>query len=97
MIIYNPKIFIKNLYEAVAHKLEKSDVKWEAASRQIQYVDPLYPPNIKMELFFTKHFRYWYQQEYRVAWVPEKSKCELNALEIEIGDMSQYASYFELI
>lgn len=96
VIIYNPKLFIQKLNEAVFNKLGKNSEQWQGYSRPIQYVDPLYPPSLKMELFFAKHFRYWYQQEYRVAWIPAEPMIALDAMDIEIGNMSQYANYFEL-
>ena len=44
-----------------------------------------------MEPFISKHFRYAYQHEFRVIWIPNKEINDLDPVFIEIGGMAEYA------
>ncbi|HEX5081915.1 MAG TPA: ABC transporter permease [Blastocatellia bacterium] len=41
------------------------------------------PPSV----YFAKHFRYWYQQEYRVVWTPPTPIAKLPPLDVEMGNL----------
>ena len=74
---------------------------WSIYSDSVEYIDP-YDADLRLSdptlnLFFSKHFRYWYQQEYRFVWIP--STCMPNNLEpfqIELGSLRRLAELIDL-
>lgn len=86
VIVREPKSFCARLLDAVRVKLPH----WIDWNQAVQYIDPYLPSKGDVDLVFSKHFRFWYQQEYRLAWLPEK--CGRNSLEpifVELGSLKQ--------
>lgn len=50
-----------------------------------QYVDPLFATIQEYDLYFSKHFRYAYQREFRFCFVPEKDVQQLETIELQLG------------
>ena len=98
VIIRDLSEFSNRLEAAVQSQL--SD--WSMCSRSVEYIDPYdaglrLSENPTLDLFFSKHFRYWYQQEYRFVWIP--ITCMPNNLEpfqIELGSLSKIAELVDL-
>jgi len=45
-----------------------------------------------MDVLFGKHLKYWYQREYRCAWIPQGPTVErLEPLFLELGSLSAIA------
>ena len=83
LVIHKPVVFINRLLAAVKRKLPT----WVDASGKVLYVDPLKPPSFSLTLSFSKHFRYSYQEEFRLVWYPPKNINDLPDIEVEIGDL----------
>jgi hypothetical protein len=62
---------------------------WRGRFRSVTYFDPYNPTQgIEDIIFFSKHFRYCYQQECRFVWIPDKAVNNLRDVFVEIGSMS---------
>jgi hypothetical protein len=66
VVICDPRAFETKLQAAARERLGA----WQAYGTEIEYVDPLFPPVERLNPFFCKHFRYFYQHEYRHFWIP---------------------------
>lgn len=49
------------------------------------YVDPLFATIPEYSLYFSKHFRYAYQREFRICFVPEKDIQKLKSVKLQLG------------
>ena len=88
VIVLEPTAFATRLYAAVRRELPD----WTGQHQRVDYVDPYLSSRDNINLFFSKHFRYWYQQEYRFAWIPhpEKGGCDsLQPIFIELGPLKK--------
>lgn len=63
----------------------------------VNYIDPLNPPKEdEFSLFFSKHFKYSYQKETRMVWIPKSDTELLNPIYLDIGPMHNYADFIKL-
>lgn len=86
VIFREPKAFIEKLVGAMRETLPG----WIGWNQEVQYIDPYLHPNKSVDLVFSKHFRFWYQQEYRFSWIPEKCGREhLEPVILELGSLEQ--------
>lgn len=92
IIIREPVTLIEKMMSDV--KQIKPD--YVSFSSGVNYIDPLNVNPNEVNIFFTKHFRYSYQNEYRIIWVPNVPTMNLEAFYIEIGDMKDYAELIHL-
>ena len=84
--------------------LSKIDIAFKKAANgldrfvgTVTYIDPLNAPNDEnTSLFFGKHFKYTYQKETRLVWVPRSKTELLDPIYLDIGPMNEYADYIEL-
>ena len=98
VIIRDVSEFSNRLKAAVQSQLSG----WSIYNYSVEYIDPYdaglrLSDNPTLNLFFSKHFRYWYQQEYRFIWIP--STCMPNNLEpfqIELGSLRKLAELVDL-
>lgn len=74
VVINNPEVFLSRLRNAVSKTLPGS--RWCMQSKQVRYIDPYVSSSLpkNYDVFFTKDFRYCYQQEHRFAWIPKSGK-----------------------
>jgi hypothetical protein len=63
--------------------------------QRLVYVDPLNSAG-SIDIFFSKHFRYAYQKEYRIVWLPPVAHQKLSPLIVEVGSLSNYADFFAI-
>lgn len=86
VIVRNPEIFSSRLISVMKEKLQD----WLDWSQPVRYIDPYLDPKRDLDLVFSKHFRFWYQQEYRFAWIPNKGarNC-LEPIFVELGSLEQ--------
>ncbi len=97
VIIRDVSEFSNRLKAAVESQLSG----WSLYSDSVEYIDP-YDAGLRLSdptpnLFFSKHFRYWYQQEYRFVWIP--STCmpnNLDRFQVELGSFSKIAELVDL-
>lgn len=62
----------------------------------VRYIDPLNCSPKEVDIFFAKHFKYSYQNEYRTVWLPPKPIMDLEEFYIEIGSIEDYADYIRI-
>lgn len=86
VVIRDPKSFWARLHKAVEARLSG----WLDWHQDVQYIDPYLHKEKEINLIFAKHFRHWYQQEYRFAWIPEQvGETELKPFNIELGSLNR--------
>jgi hypothetical protein len=93
ILIHKPEEFCKNLIDS-CKKQFRQDYVWRGFAFPINYIDPLNPPTLNLDIYFTKHFRYWYQREFRIAWLPQKPVDKLEPILVELGDIKRYCELF---
>lgn len=93
LVIKKPSLFVRKLGEAVRASL---GTRWTWFSSPIAYIDPLRPPGNGIDLVRCKHFRYAYQKEYRICWVPPSVTWQLNELFVEVGSLMDCTEVVEL-
>lgn len=92
VIIRDKPAFISRVMERVRAKIAAV----EAASGRATYIDPLLPATGNINIPFAKHFRYTYQREFRLAWVPRDHVARLAHFDVEIGPLADIAEYVAL-
>jgi hypothetical protein len=93
LVIHEPKKFIRRLAEGVSRHLGPT---WTWFSSPISYVDPLRPPGSSLSLLHAKHFKFAYQKEFRVIWLPGMPATLLDPFFVEIGSLTDCAEVLEL-
>ena len=92
VIIHDTEKFGEQLHKAVLEHLPE----WLFWDEQVKYIDPYLSRTDEVNLFSSKHFRYWYQQEYRFIWAPPPGKKYSNKLEpffFEPGSLKDMAEF----
>lgn len=84
VIIRNPAEFAHRLRQAAKTPTANAD----ARDARANYVDPLLPKSPKIFVPFSKPFGYSYQDEYRFCWMPKHPVPKLEAIDIEIGPLT---------
>ncbi|MFH6839473.1 hypothetical protein [Providencia sp. 2024EL-00732] len=92
IIISNPRILFQKMMKACHKKI--SD--YTGFVSPVKYLDPLICDPQDVNILFSKHFRYSYQNEVRAIWVPPSPIQDLEPLYIEIGCMDKYAKIIHL-
>lgn len=92
VIIKNPAAFCSLVREAMQEKLPN----WIEWDQGVHYIDPYLHSKEVEDLVFSKHFRYWYQQEYRFAWMPDVTRglrryTDLDPIFVEVGSLASIA------
>ena len=87
IVISKPREFTKRLLS----KVRKTKPTFRGFASHVNYIDPLNHYSGEVDVFLAKHFRYAYQNEYRIIWIPEIPKMDLEPFFVEIGDMRPYA------
>lgn len=91
LLIHKPKVFVLKIVDA----LKKDYSEWLFAEKMVRYYDPLWL-NGFAEIPFVKHFRYWYQNEYRVVVKPRVPVRRLSPIVLELGKMSDICELIAL-
>jgi hypothetical protein len=92
LLIFRPREFI----ERIAQGMRKELSEWTPDANPVSYVDPLNMGDSHIDVFFTKHFRYAYQMEYRAIWLPPESKHELAPVCLAVEPLSDCADLLSL-
>ena len=93
LVIKDVNRFINAVATAFFEQVSK---QWSCSAGLVKYIDPLLCPIKNIDVFFSKHFRYWYQSEYRMIWLPPKAEKEILPVFIKIGDMRNYCELINL-
>lgn len=92
LVIKELRPFVDRLLHAGFDKLPD----WYARVDCVEYVDPFRKKPRDLRPFFTKHFRYTYQNEFRVVWVPPTPRHDLEPVFIEMGPLLDLAELIEV-
>lgn len=87
LIINDPEVFINRLLAGVNHELGN----WKAFGTGVQYIDPLNTTEDNLDVFFGKHFKFAYQREYRIIWIPPEPELILPEIDVELGSLRDCA------
>jgi hypothetical protein len=86
LLIKDPIRFI----EAVQRDFDAKVPGWESLGWSVRYVDPLNAKRVAPDVHFSKHFRYAYQKEYRIVWLPPEKQSVLEPVFLELGNLEDY-------
>lgn len=92
LVITNPQVFIERLVTAVL----KQTPGWTGFGNGVEYVDPISASKNDVDIFRTKDFRYAYQQEYRLVWVPPSPQAKLPHIFVELGNLEDCCKLISL-
>jgi hypothetical protein len=82
LIVRDVKEFARRMFSGVRKRLPG----FQGWLRDVTYFDPLNPLPSSRDVFFLKHFRYWYQQEVRFIRLP-RAPCDLAFENVEVGSL----------
>jgi hypothetical protein len=90
LVIRDAEEFNERIREATKLNLEAKVMG--VISAPVIYVDQFRTekPELAREVYFTKHFRYAYQYEFRFVW-PPRGNLPLATIELDLGDLSALA------
>lgn len=84
LIIKNPEKFTNKLLKT----FEKQYSNWFGILKKVTYLDPIRLSSHKVDIFSIKHFRYAYQKEIRLIWLPSSKPKKLYPKFIKLGNLS---------
>ena len=87
LIIGEPDEFLNRLDAAMLESLGG----WHTHLGRVMYYDPLQINPREIMPVTCKHFRFAYQDEVRIAWLPPTPVPQLEPLEVVIGNLSDIA------
>lgn len=91
VIIRNVRAFAERIFKVVRKLLPD----WHGRLREVTYFDPINPP-LRVDFYFSKHFRYAYQQEVRFAWLPSTARSHLVVHEFNLGSVTDICDFLTL-
>ena len=92
LVIHDLKSFIPK----VANEFKKLFPVSLGAAGEVNYIDPLNTTINQVVVDFCKHFRYAYQNEFRIAYYLPDDTPPLKPLFLELGDLTRYCKLLEL-
>lgn len=87
LVIKEPRTFLNRFIKAGVEILNG----YNGFSGSVKYLDPIACDFTKIDVNFSKHFKYSYQNEYRVIWAPNEPATLLDPVFLEIGSLSDIA------
>jgi hypothetical protein len=91
LLIRDPSAFVARVRSAMATRL----LGWHFRNADIQYYDPLGVSPAEVSICDWKHFRYAYQREHRLWWIPPSPRPQLPYVDIAIGSLADIAEIVE--
>jgi hypothetical protein len=92
LVIENKARFVDDLITTMRRHLPR----WAAFAGPVSYVDPVLPSAMDVPLPLTKHFRYSYQQEFRLAWCFSEPPDPLQPLLVQLPCLPRYSRLLTL-
>jgi hypothetical protein len=92
LVIRNPRKFIDRMQTCGGGELPG----WMLHLLPVTYRDPYNPEQGSIDVFFTKHFRYAYQKEFRMIWLPPSPHDKLEPINFVLGPMDEYCTLLEI-
>lgn len=87
LVIKDTRVFIERLLKGVFVHVPD----WAARFDAVDYLDPLNTKPKEVRAYFAKHFRYAYQNEVRVIWLPPKPSPKLQPVSASLGSLEDIA------
>ena len=91
MIIHDEVEFRQRMLRA----FEKAKPGWWGNYRTVDYIDPCLPKNAP-DIYFAKHFKYAYQEEFRFVWTPWYPITQLSRFTVDLGPLGDICEIFAL-
>jgi hypothetical protein len=85
--ITEPRVFAERLLASVKTVLPS----WKSGGGRVKYRDPHFVNARDVAIPMTKHFRYAYQQESRMYWVPPEPRNDLEPFFVDLAQGSRLA------
>ena len=85
LVIKDTTKFLKRLLEAF-FKIKKG---YFGTLGDAEYIDPIFSTYSEYDPFFCKHFRYAYQKEFRVCFIPFSDSEKLDPLQLTLGNLEE--------
>jgi hypothetical protein len=92
VVIHKPMEFTRRMEQAVARLLPGSGT----GKGLVQYLDPHFDHPWEVDIPGSKHFRFSYQQEYRLAWFPSVGQQRLGPLNVAVGGLKDCSELITL-
>jgi hypothetical protein len=92
LAITEPKEFVERLIAAVKETLPG----WGVGGGSVKYADPHFAYANSLAIPMTKHFRYAYQREFRMYWLPPEPRNDLKPFLVELGSLEDCANLIVL-
>ena len=93
VVIHDAKKFFEILGAHCQLRMPRTKTKYGP----VRYVDPILDDPTPNTLPMTKHFRFLYQKELRMVWIPIKPKAEIPPhINLNMGSLAGYAEYIDL-
>jgi hypothetical protein len=92
LVIQKPNDF----QEMILSSFESKMLNWSGGGESVNYIDSLNCPMMDIDIFSSKHFRYSYQKEYRLIWLPPEPKQKLDYVWIDVPDINEYCYLINL-
>ncbi len=91
LLVHEPKGFVMKIVEACKQNYSN----WFFAEKMVCYYDPLRLNRIE-DILFSKHFRFWYQREYRIVLKPKVPIQRLEPIKLSLGKVSDLCELIAL-
>lgn len=92
LLITNPQKFIKRIVK----EFEQVATGFIVMAKPVRYIDPLNTRLDDIEIFFCKHFRYAYQKEFRIVWLPHEPCQKLDYVYLTLGSLEDVCELITL-
>lgn len=92
VVITHPHSFLNRLLAAFKNLFPN----WLSNAIPVKYIDPLNTPAGSFDVFSYKHFRYAYQKEFRVIWLPPSPINNLQHVYLELGNLQDCCQLISL-
>lgn len=83
LIIKDPQKFLEKIIRAFKDRLPT----YRRAAQPVRYFDPFNSNPRSFPVHFAKHFRFSYQKEYRIIWVPPSHDEAFDYVNVEMGNL----------
>lgn len=87
MVIREPEAFVGRMEAAAKRAL----AHWSLRVGRVEYFDPLQVNPAEIDVLTWKHFRYAYQNEVRLIWLPPTAHASLSPVFLELGKLDDIA------
>jgi hypothetical protein len=85
IVIRDPGLYARRILDGLHARLPHP--QWGGSLFEVKYVDPLNTSVRQFHVPIAKHFRFAYQREWRIIWVPAEEIRDLPNIDLELGSM----------